>query len=98
MNDGSGSGRAVNMRGKRGVMGWWGCGGGRRAGGAALTAEREPTCPPIARFHRLDLQVLAGTLAEAVPENKNRCRGKKTTTPLRLGFASGTTPAEMRRV
>lgn len=64
---------------------------GRR--GTTLTAERAYLSAHLS-FFRLDLQVLDGTLAGAGLENKNRCHK----TPLRLGFASVTTPLEMLRV
>lgn len=91
MSDASESGRAVNMSGKgeekEEEEGRW-----RKTRDNADSWAGLPVRPSLA--FRLDLQVLNGTLAEAVLENKNRCHK----TPLRLGFASVMTPAEMQRV
>lgn len=70
----------------------WGGGEWRETRDNADSWAGLPVRPSL--VFRLDLQVLDGTLAGAVLENKNRCHK----TPLRLGFASVMTPLEMPRV
>ncbi len=85
MTDGNTNGRAV--------IGGNGEGGERReTRDNADSWTGLPVRPSL--VFRLDLQVLDGTLAGAVLENKNRCHK----TPLRLGFASVMTPLETLRV